>query len=384
MFYLFNSNNYLGGGETIFAKFASYLSAIKIQYELICDENSFLHEYAVEHDIPYVAHPINPIFHLPDQFLLDIPENSTVFICQLKDLYNLKYLCDGKNIKICYLYYHPNDHDYLDIWDLFSHNIKSVNLRNLAMINSSRSLFFPSSDYYDFLGFEDVSLNKAIPGFDSQSEALEPDTITKVLCISRFVDFKTGGILSLFILLRNFPRLECTIVGYGRFEFIVKAWLKVFRLSSRVVLAGKVDHHELGSYIDDSHICFTQGASLLQCVSFGKPTIILNYSSFISMFLPSKKCGGVWSDDSSGLGEFYHMREHDICTAFKKIEQNYKHISRQTIIQSNKMSEKMTFNFILDKLRHSKLINTDEIETPKIPILKTLYAQIKGFLNANL
>ena len=384
MFYLFNSNNYLGGGETIFAKFASYLSKAKIQYELICDENSFLHEFAVEHTIPHVAHPIQPMFHLPGQFLWDVPENSIIFICQLKDLYNLKYLCDGKNLKICYLYYHPNDFDYLDIWDLFSHNIRSVNLRNLEMINSAQSLFFPSSDYYDFLGFEDVSLNKAIPGVYSKSVAVEPDKITKVLCISRFVDFKTGGILSLFVLLKNFPHLECTIVGYGKFEFVVKAWLKIFRLSSRVTLTGKVDHHELEAYIEESHICFTQGASLLQCVSLGKPTIILNYSSFISMFLPSTKCGGVWSEDSTGFGEFYHMREHDICTAFKKIEKDYNYLSRQTVSQSNKMSEEVTFKFILSKLEYAKFINTHDIEIPKIPTLKTFYAQTKGLLNANL
>ena len=72
MFYLFNSNNYLGGGETIFSRLALYLSSSKIEYELICCDDSFLQEFAVENCIPHVSHPINQAYHAPNQFLVDI------------------------------------------------------------------------------------------------------------------------------------------------------------------------------------------------------------------------------------------------------------------------------------------------------------------------
>lgn len=57
MIYLFNLNNYIGGGEVYIIEFAEYLEANSIEYKLICANNSFISAKAEEKKLNFLIWP---------------------------------------------------------------------------------------------------------------------------------------------------------------------------------------------------------------------------------------------------------------------------------------------------------------------------------------
>lgn len=385
MIYLINSNNYIGGGETIFSRLALYLLKKNIPFKLICCKDSFLESFALNNNIPHEGYIINQDNHSAGQFNISVKSGSQVFLCNLKDLYNLKLSEDDKSLKLAYLYYHPEDYQYLSIWKILRpKKISQLNLNNLNLLNSSKSLFVPSARYYQHLQFKNQFLDKAIPGFPSINIKKNPKEVKKVLCISRFVLFKTGSILGLFLLIRKYKHLECVIVGYGIFKFILVFWAKIMGINSRIFFAGKAEPSHINKYIDDSDFCFAQGTSLMQCISRGKPTIIQSYSSAISMLFPSYKSADIWRSSSSTFGEFYDLKKHSIYDLYSELNKNYKILVSKSMRACEELSEENVFEFILEKLEHASSIDLRKINVPKVPFLKKLYIKIKGLKNASL
>ena len=386
MLTLFNSNNYIGGGETIFLRFALYLKSENLNFGLLCSKDSFLESSAIDNNIDFSSFNFISGHHGFDEFVTAIPNKSVVFVCQLKDLYNLRLASTGKGLKlkIIYLYYHPEDYQYLNIWDCFSNRCQLQNIENLNKLNLSDSLFFPSIKYYDLLGFENRGLGSCIPGFLVKPILEKRKEIISILCISRFVDFKTGGILALLRLIHQKRHLRCKIIGYGKFAFVLKFWTKMLRIEDRIEFLGMLEPHQLEDLISRADVCFAQGTSLLQCVSMGKPTIVHSYSSPFSMLFPSKMSAGIWGLDECSFGEFYSLQKYNICDCFDYIERNYSDIVKTTLTEAMSKSEKTVFDFVLDKLEDAKFVDLRQISVPEVPLLKKLYVRFRGFLNANM
>ena len=222
----------------------------------------------------------------------------------LRDFYNLcKILRFMKvlNFKCLHLIHHPEDSYYLDNWNFLSNDIKNKNEKNLKYLNSFNSILFNNDlKKKNLIGEENsnneyINLPASSATFQENKNALEEKI--KIICISRFVIFKVGSVIKLLHHVKNNINLELTIVGYGKFGYLIRFWIFLLGISKQVKLLGKIEPNSLEKIIKKHDIGYAQGMALMEIVRNGIPCIIAPYSKIIEIFLNNEKTGGIFGED---------------------------------------------------------------------------------------
>lgn len=382
MIILFNTNTYIGGGEVIFSSFAKWLKKNNTHFSLFCSDDSFIKHDANENNLNFEVISVNQRYHdiikSSVRFRKDHTDAIYYVVANLRDFYTLISSLRNEKItevKVLYLMYHPDDVSYLSVWSLcFSKWIKAINLKNYEILAHSSALVFPSLPRNQVAKITQNPTIIGLPGkeiLQIKKQKIDTDFI-RIAAVCRFVHFKTGSLISLLKTLKQFPNIQLDIFGYGRTEVILKFWIYIYGLETRVKLVGKVDHKDLSQLLSSYDILYAQGTTLLECISVGRPTIIQNYSGILDMLFPKTMCGGIVGDTEFHLGENKNYLEYDFPNCLNKVINDIEKFTKLSLEEANNHKPNLVFGKLKSHLSRIKPIKTDQIVIPPVPIAKKI------------
>lgn len=397
---LINLFSFVGGGETIMCNYCDYLNSQNEKFIFICKKNSYIDKYCSNRNYKVIYWPfdydefnkINREDHNKfEKFTKELNKifqshNSNFITNNLRDFYNLcKILRFMKvlNFKCLHLIHHPEDSYYLDNWNFLSNDIKNKNEKNLKYLNSFNSILF-NNDLCkkNLIGEEDskneyINLPASSATFHENKNGIEEKI--KIICISRFVIFKVGSVIKLLHHVKNNSNLELTIVGYGKFGYLIRFWIFLLGISKQVKLLGKIEPNSLEKIIKKHDIGYAQGMALMEIVRNGIPCIIAPYSKIIEIFLNNEKTGGIFGEDKPWLGDYSrgqdYLYESSFDDDFKKIKASFNEVKVNSKSGFKLFSPDTVFPEITNYLNNVKVIHLDKIDLPKIPTIKLLLSK---------
>lgn len=390
MIVLFNLNQYLGGGEVLAIRFAEYLKSLEINYELLAfDSNDcFIRKQAIKKNLNYNLWPIknDSMSYMSVKDKLKAIEglkkkynskNIEVFTFCFRDLYNACFffpILGISKLKICTGIYHPEDVFYLSSFSFKRNRVIDFN-RNLAinMYNHNSIVFANENALTTSLGLDIINSKKSIIPIPVDLEReiknnLKPININyiKIICISRFVDFKIGAIISLLRFAKNNRTYSVDLVGYGNLEIILRMYIFLNKINN-VSLIGKVEPSELNKFIKDSDIGFAQGTSIMEIAKHGKPVIIAPYGRLLDIFNKNFKCMGIFGEfDTYNYGDITDDGSkifEPLSNTFNRLINNLNFYIDKSNNHLNKFSSTIVFNQIVDII-HNSTFNGDGLLEP--------------------
>ena len=300
---LFNLNEYVGGGETLLVRYAHFLSASAADYSILCAfEGSWIENEAIKAGLEYCNWPIkdNSLIynhakidevrnHL--KVNLDVSNGVTLFTFCMRDYVNavLLFREAALDVKLFHGVYHPQDYEYLSSLSInkkqYQEYFKSA-MRHLYRRNSVLFATKNAADEVDAKETKDLKpIIRTLPielGAELVNVAKHPTNI-RVICISRFVSFKIGAVVAFLRFAKNSRQVECTLVGHGSYEWLVKFLIWFWRISN-MELHTKVSSDSLSSLVKAHNLGFAQGTSILEIARYGIPVIIAPYSRLVDVF----------------------------------------------------------------------------------------------------
>ncbi len=358
MIVLFNLNHYLGGGETILVRFAEHLKKNSRDYLIIsCCSKSYISTHSLKNNLKNIYWPIKEdsvvYMNVSEKIILQEfafkyfnESNGTIYLFTfcLRDFYNSLYIAKTlklKNLKICHGIYHPEDYLYLSNFTFFKKRLIDVNLRYLNYMNEKHGLIFSTSNSYDLISTKfDTSQKLIIPipiVLDSLSiTKSEISNKVKFICISRFVSFKIASIIAMLNYIRKNKNFELSIVGYGKYKFLIHWYIFFFRIKN-VKIYSKIDPDKLHSLIDIHDIGYAQGTSILEIAKRGKPVIIAPYSHLFDIFKRNFMSYGIFGfSNEIEFGDSTEIKSYS-----KPIDE-----AANIILENYDLAVSLTFNFI--------------------------------------
>ena len=141
---------------------------------------------------------------------------------------------------------------------------------------------------------------------------IKRESVTRIVMISRFTDFKIGAVLNVMASVRKSPEYELSLIGFGTYKFLIKIWLQLFP-SDRITFHGKIDPSDLKAYIEDATIGVAQGTAILEIAKFGIPVIVAPYSSLKHVISRQYKFAGIFSETEGGheFGDYRYIGSCD-------------------------------------------------------------------------
>ena len=214
----------------------------------------------------------------------------------MRDLYNAVYVFKSTlpNVSLCHGVYHPEDVFYLSslsfspgLYLKFNRDLVGVLWKAKSVIfcsvNSMRmSLGDPSLNVSDEMqGTQYVPIPIDLPGVKPK-RILPVGKPIKIVCISRFVQFKIGAIFAIVRYVSYNKNFELLLIGHGPFYFLLKMYRAIF-LKDRITIKVGVTPKDLDGLIDCCHIGYAQGTSILEIAKRGLPVIIAPYSNLLDI-----------------------------------------------------------------------------------------------------
>lgn len=331
MIALFNFNNYLGGGETIFTRWAEYHYKQGIECRLFYPEKSFIADELLRLGIPkkYLC-PFsgNPNYY----YLTDKERDSFVnWICgKLKGLNDVKLVsfCSRElytlidvakkdsSYTITHLILHDEDNLYVcqSLLDKLYQKITGKRrFSNKKQLEFNNQLF---RDLVNAGGFIAEKMTTKIVmakyGIDFDDDIIVPPPMCdflekmpivknnkKIIWLGRVVDFKLPAICSMLDFVCRHKDYNLTIIGDGEIEFL-KNYMKDHELdASNVIFKGVVPYNEIGDVIKEHSIGYACGTSIVEIGQYGLPVITALASSSHQLFKRSI-CGGIYNNKYKG------------------------------------------------------------------------------------
>jgi len=305
---LFNLNNYIGGGELLLVRLAQHLKKIGENYQILGFKNSWIEGQASSLSLRFVRWPsgcdsVNYMRQSEKSSLIQDIENIyaretdvRIFVFCMRDAHNSLYIASklrSKKIILSYGLYHPEDALYLATLSLNSRELIKTNRQVIRAFLSNDSMLFTSPPGFKFSltnHDQEKYLNQA--KFISLPIEISPLPLKKtpnandefrIICISRFVEFKVASILAIMKAVHKQEELSLTIVGYGFWEFILRIWM-FQKKPKNISLIGAIDPDELDAVIDTHDIGYAQGTSILEIAKRGLPVLVAPYSRISDVF----------------------------------------------------------------------------------------------------
>ena len=331
MIALFNFNDYLGGGETIFTRWAEYLQKNNIECRLFYPAKSFiadeLKRLAIKEDslCPYDGDanyyylPIKERVSFVDWVyhrLRGLDNVKLVSFCA-RDLYMLVDLAKrDSSYTITHLILHDQDNLYVcqTIWDKLVYKFKGTrNFSNKKQLEFNNQLF---RDLVEAGGMIAEKMTTKIVmsqyGIKIDDEIIVPPPMCvfpervpvvennkKIIWLGRVVDFKLPAICAMLGFVCRHKDYCLTIIGDGEIEFL-KSYMSNQGLDySNIDFKGIVPYNEIGSIIKQHSIGYACGTSIVEIGQYGLPVVTALAAPSHKLFRRSI-CGGIYNNKYKG------------------------------------------------------------------------------------
>lgn len=414
MIVLINLNSYLGGGETLFVRFAEYMFRNNFLFKLIYLKNSYICDDIHRLNIPETL-TINidsnneNFYYLNDnerKNLVTYIANNTKYDEQItyvtfcmRDLFTITQVSKlNKNAKIVHLSLHYQDNLYVSqsLFDKilrkylnkerFSRKSQIKFNGNLLNMLCDNNAVIPMGDFmveywnkkFNIkLAKENVALVPTIDAKPAVSNLIKNKN--KIIWIGRIVDFKIPGLCAMLNYVNKNKKYSLTIVGDGNIKYI-NHYIKKKKIdTNRIHYIGQVPYDKLESIIIQHSIGYAMGTSLIEICKYRIPTIMGLATPKHKLF---KKdiCGGLFSNVSRGnVGDnlFIGQSEKDqplIEFTMEQIENNYEKYAQNCY---DYVMREYDFNTnikrYLSLIEHSSITSFCSLNIPKSSFIRKLF-----------
>lgn len=398
MIYIFNLNNYIGGGEVYVLQLAEYLFEKKIDFTLITVKNSFIAEQSIKNKYKFLLWPINEnsILYTNKKdklklinFIKSINLNKKdIFLsCNMRELYNSFFLMKISKINFILknILLHPEEYKYSSSLSLNPKKQIFYNKSLLTKMDKNDLNIYPNQNFRNETYGKELSEKDFFPfpvenvKHNLKNKEINPSKID-LLTISRFVNFKISTTLSLITFVKKNKNFTLNIVGYGPWKFLINIFLFFFK-SKRIKVYPKQNPEDLKLFIENCDIGFAQGTTILQIAKFKKPVVVAPYSKWYDFILKKIKSPQVFGDTKfPDFGDIYYKENlgyHDYKDLFDKVVLNYSDFVSQTEDMLSILETDKIFTSLLIKLKEPKYFQDYEnIIFPKPSFFKTIIRKI--------
>lgn len=409
---LFNLNNYIGGGETLLIRLAQHLRAKGYPYHILTSgKRCWILEEATKLGLncdvwPVSSDSIN--YQSAAQRIATVELLNTmygqlnelrVFTFCMRDLHNALYVFTRlPHCKVWFSHgvYHPEDVFYLASLSLRPEQIVTRN-RDLAQrLHDAKSILFmnhnglkislsPNAPCDTALVRESVFIPIPIPINDHiPKREIDSSRSLRIICISRFVDFKVAAVLAIMRFAANRPGVELLVIGHGPWEILLKGWLAI-RCVRNISIITNVSPSQLDNYINTCDIGYAQGTSILEIGKRGLPVLIAPYSRIRDLFDSEFPTLGVFGEvtDSSAFGDITDLSTHKvykIADCIDSIRLNYIYYQHKSTEFVNTFSSDIVCERIFEFIMAAKFSNQQSpFEPQKAPLIKQVLKMLPGF-----
>jgi hypothetical protein len=411
MIVIFNLNEYLGGGETLALRFAEHLRARNDEYcLLVAAGDCWLAEQAATKGLNVVLWPVAQR-GLP--YMRDSDRNEVagfvgkvfggsgslrVFSFCFRDLYNAIYFfgsINGPDVKVAHGVYHAEDVLYLSSFALDKGAYIEAN-RRLAkkLIDHGSMLFMNSIGCCFTLGNADpewverrfgrffhaipINLREPIP-----IRQAPRDGEARVICVSRFVEFKIGAVLAIMRAVAPMKSVSLTVVGHGSYKWVIDLWMLLRRPANIRVLTG-IGPDELDRVIDAHHVGYAQGTAILEIGKRGLPVIIAPYSRLRDVVNVRFGTLGIFGEvrGERAFGEMRDVPDNQklgIRETLQRVNGDYASYSELTRRYVSEFDAERVFPNIREFIQNAKYDPRSAAhEVPRPPFLKRIVSRLFG------
>lgn len=411
MLVLINLNDYLGGGETLMVRMASFLNKSNIEFRAICTKDSYIRKDLEKNGVSTLATIDNgraDYYYLTSierhalvedilRVVSDCKEVSFITFC-MRDLYTITQVAkQRKNCKVVHLVLHYQDNLYVcqSLRDKLvkkytgkeNYSRKEQIAFNNALFNRlcASNAIIPMSDL--MVKFWNKKFNielktenvVALPTYDFPEEKpVIPENNHKIIFIGRIVDFKIPGLCVMLNYINHHPEYSLTIVGNGDMESINDYIEKNNIDKSRLNFIGQVDYSKLGDIIKEHSIGYAMGTSVIEICRYGLPAVMALSTPEHQLF-KRDICGGVYANCVRGnVGDnlFAGENEEDqplLEDAMAEIEDDYAKAAEACYeyIKSDYDFTK-NINRYLEIVANAKITDFSDLNIPDCPTLRRL------------
>lgn len=414
MIVLFNTNKYLGGGETLLLRIGEYLSK-KNQIAVITSKNSYISKnikfscklLEVDSCNYYYMNSKERIDYLEEiKYFLNYHENLKIITFCFKELYVTVDLSKILNITPFHLLLHPLDHlyvsqsltdkvkqKYIGNQSFSKSDILKINKSIIEKLNEKELLISMNDNISDRVKYDFSLLPKytvALPVFDDNLKLDIKKNVNKnIIWVGRLVDFKLPAIFAMIDFLDKNIDYTFSIIGYGEEEkvkdYISKKNNK--RIINQVKYLGKIEHSVLKEKIKEFDIGYAMGTSIIELSSVGIPVIVATASPNFKIF-NNELCSGMSYELGYGnVGDDLYNPNLilknlvKISTCIKKIEDNYEKEAQMCFDKMKEIFSMAKNSKIYQELFCSITVNEiifKNINIPNPDFFKNLILKIKN------
>lgn len=382
MIVLFNLNKYVGGGETLLIRLAQYLQDKEIPYQILTSGGAcWILEESKKLGLNYYVWPAHndSINYQTQKERNSLVEKMTsayancedlrVFTFCMRDIHNALYVFTRiQHCKVVFAHgiYHPEDVYYLASLSSRRKEYIQFNKRIITELYNSKSVLFVNNN----------GLKTSLSSLESAQTEILSDAIIipipipipkpipirkldlnrplRIVCISRFVEFKVGAVLAIMRYAAIRENIDLIVIGHGPLKLILKVWMFVNQVKNIKIISG-VEPDRLDSYIDTCDIGYAQGTSILEIAKRGLPVLIAPYSRKRDLFntkFPTLGIFGEISDYSvfGDIKELHGLNTLQISDAIDMVSNDYKYYQQKTVKYIERFSTdivcKNIYNFI--------------------------------------
>lgn len=408
MIALFNFNSYLGGGETIFTRWAEYLNNNNIECRLFYPSKSFISdevkrlgintEYLCPFDgdanYYYLTQSERAAFiEWIFSKLRGLEKVRLVSFC-MRELYTLVDLAKkDKSFTITHLVLHDQDNLYVCqtlkdklVYKLFGKrlfsNKKQLSFNNnlLKQIVAENGLIAEKMTTKIVMAEHGISINDSyiVP----PPMCVFPDTVPviennkKIIWLGRVVDFKLPAICAMLDFVCKHKDYSFTIIGDGEIEFLKKYMDDRNLTYDNVNFMGVVPYYQIANIIKQHSIGYACGTSIVEIGQHGLPVVTALAAPSHNLFKRSI-CGGIYNNKykgNEGNNLFIGETEDEQPTIEETVSLIEKDFNQAALQSFNAMKD--DFNLIPNIEKYYKIIdeteriNTETIKVPSSPLIR--------------
>lgn len=329
MIVLYNTNTYLGGGETLLIRFAEYLASIGADFIIVCARGSFI-EKKIKDDVPRVVLDCDANYYylsardkqnLLEQLgkALGPKEQVKLVTFCMRDLHSAYALAQLRSgLSIVHLVLHIQDDLYTGqtIGDKLKYKFTGArefnHVENIAFnrsflkrLNDKNAVICMAEVIADYWNKEfqiEIPRERIVPlpsFVEKTRSSLVPENKRSVIWIGRLVDFKIPSIIAMIRFLSTNPGYTLTIVGSGDATRINNAMQQHGVDPDRVKYVGELGYEAIGDEITKHSIGYAMGTSLVELAMYRIPVIVA-LASYDHKEYEQPICGGLFFDQPLG------------------------------------------------------------------------------------
>lgn len=411
MILLFNLNTYIGGGETLLIRLAQYLRFAGHPYQILtAGGDCWILKEAARLELNCAVWPasrdsINYQTTAQRASVVEamnaMYENTKdlrIFTFCMRDLYNALYVFTRLlHIKVWFSHgvYHPEDVYYLSSLSIQPERIIDKNRDLVGLLYEKKSILFMNRHGLNVSfgpdapcdsKFEHDSLFVPIPiplTKENPKNEFDPLRSLKIICISRFVDFKVAAVLSILRYAGNRSGVELLVIGHGPWKVVLNAWIILNRIRNITIKTG-ITPDELDLYIDSSDIGYAQGTSILEIAKRGLPVLIAPYSRILDLFNTQFPTLGVFGEvqgpNSFGdITDLKGLKTYSIADRIEAVRRDYGRYQKMSIEYVNTFSSEIVCKKITNLIVNAQFTNQHApFEPSRAPLIKRILKMTLG------